>query len=447
MTATQTQPISPRTPTIFASKGHRQLAPDETIRMYLAKKSDMAALPQYQELTDIITDEWDATTIVADWSTDFPGIQQPKRKWSDIILTLCAIHNASKDGKKATGEALKSKKEGGLQFPFGIDISPMHIKAGHDQDEHARTTLAESCRKCGLDTKQHKYCSIDGANHHDYDHPEMHHERDTSISPSKTMRTIHEPKITNALRQIGENLDRYAEAFEAAGFDSTSKLDGVSPENLIAWISPHVEGTLLPGDAMIIINAVRKDAKKKKDVDKEDSEYDVSTYPEILKRSGPEVLINTLYRKLGINNNDIEKKKLFGFLENWIRMVWRRKIFLENTDENQDMWILVQDILNQIRALDLSRQGKPGAALLAQMQAKKKNDELGAAVAAWDARTKKTEPRNTPSSGSRNQKGPCYNCGRMGHTARECRSKKDEKKEKGKPGTFPSNGAPGRAGL
>ena len=447
MTSLEAPASSPRSPKPATPKAAKQQYA-KAIREYKAKKTVIMKQAHYHELLDALTDEWDASTILADWASDFPGTPTPMKKWADIIATLCAIHNTDEEGRMATSNALQSRKHE-QAFPFGIEVPTLQAKTNPEHHTATRSdTNNENCHRCGLDTTKYKHCPSDGQPHQNIALVQ-HREVETDDQSIRTFKTTLDTKMAKELRKMGSNLEQHAEALEAAGFDELSKLEGVTPENLIAWISPHAEGTFLPGDAMTIINTIRKEAKKKKEPEKEDSEFDVSMYPEMLKQNGPEVLINTLHRKLLIHNNDLEKKKLFELLENWIRMAWRQRIFLEETESNKDMWTLVQGILNQIRAIDLNRQGKPGTALLAQLHAKKKTDDLGQAAAAWDLRTKKTDPRiRNQDNYHKGQKTiTCFNCGKAGHMARECRSKKAEKKDTGRPPPFPSTGASGRAGL
>ena len=437
-------PRSPKPATPKAAKTRYAKA----IQEYKVKKTEIMKQAQYHEILDALTEEWDASTILADWASDFPGTPTPEKKWADIIATLSAIHNTDEEGKKATSNALKSQKHG-RAFPFGIEVPSLHTKTNPEHHTATRSDLnSENCNRCGLNTTKNRFCSSDGQLHQNAALVQRR-EAETDDQSIRSYKTTLDTKMAKELRKMGSNLEQHAEALEAAGFDELSKLEGVTPENLIAWISPHAEGTFLPGDAMTIINAIKKEAKKKKEPEKEDSEFDVSMYPEMLKQNGPEVLINTLHRKLLIHNNDSEKKKLFEMLEGWIRMAWRQKTFLEDTESNKDMWTLVQGNLNQIRAIDLNRQGKPGTALLAQLHAKKKIDDLGQAAAAWDLRTKKMDPRiqNQDNNHRGHKTITCFNCGKAGHMARECRSKKAEKKDTSRAPPFPSTGASGRAGL
>ena len=357
-----------------------------------------------------------------------------------------------------------------------------------DGRRHQTETTGDAiCARCGKETKIYAFCPVDGRRHPTeptgdvtvtpdlmsgykrHDEKRLHeattnpdpehgrerrngtktHSKEDDLDDTTYWGYRHDgedEKLMQMLREIGGGAERYADALVRCGFSDLGRLDGINPDNLLSWMSPFVDMT--PGDAVAIAKATKRQVEKKKSEPNPENPFDVRNFPGKLGKTGPDEITNTMHRILNIGFGSPEKKKLFVLFENWLAML-DKSVKAGRSDDREDLLKHGQELVNSIRALNMNAQGKPGTAILAQVEAKAAKDDFGAAVATWDARGSKTfNKRGGFGQGGKRFGGSCFACGKPGHRQAECRSRNGKGGEGGKHNSFsrPSQGTSGRAG-
>ena len=417
-------------------------------------KDKLKTSTEYLRLHEIMADRWHLATIFEDWTSDFPGTVKPFRSWKDVISSLVEMYleGGAKAEKVCTAFAEGPED---TPFPFGIELKNF---MGEDRPNTTRQSFQDLpfCSKCGKDIETVAFCAADGrrhargASHETTRHGETDErikefEDDGSNSWAQGGGEISEEMI-RLLKKVGGGATRYADALEKCGFMEPSRLEGVNPENLLGWVEKHMDMT--PGDAVAIVGAAKKQGESKKKMANPDNAFDVRNFAEKLKKAGPDEILNTLHRVLLIGAGNPEKKRLFALFEHWLKIL-DRTVKAGRQEEKEDMINHGQEIINSIRALNANSLGKPGTALLAQVEAKVVKDDFGAAMANWETRgARKTDRGDGFRNGTRKFTGACFGCGKQGHRQSDCRNGKSRSfdNKKGQIQNRPSPRTSGGAG-
>ena len=420
---------------------------------------------EYTRLHTIMADKWNLTTIFEDWEKDFPSTIKPARSWKAMITSLVNMFLEGGDATKAVQTAFSEGPED-TPFPFGVDLDRIGMTQTPDLDRIRRTQIPTRmkettkgmpfCTKCGKDTRSGGVCAFDGKRHEGTT-PDMtgDDERiptrrlcDDNISTTTTIPDgSTDDRLATFLQKVGGQVMRYADALERCGFSDPNRLEGVSADNLLGWVARYEDMT--PGDAVAITKAAKKVTEKRKDVANPDNEFDARNFPDKLKKAGPCMIVNTMYRMMTIGSGGVEKKRLFTLFEHWLKIL-DKAVKAGKQDGHEELIGHGQEIINSIRAIDANAQGKPGSAILAQVEARTVKDEFGAAVATWEAKGPRRIDRHGPNATTGKRfMGTCFGCGKQGHRQSECRNarNKGEFQKRKLPQQFPSQRASGGAGL
>jgi len=235
--------------------------------------------------------------------------------------------------------------------------------------------------------------------------------RETTSNPGNAL-------MKKFLREL--RLEHLYEHLTKAGFDDPLKSlrKNIEAKDLMGFLP---KDSILPGEAIALISAAQdmEEGDANATTPPSFSEWHAATFLQELANTSRITLETTLHHRLRMDRADEEKKRHWRSLMAWLTLV-EQIMQTRDPDNESEVMEVGQTILNLIREHDANARygGEVGTRIGKQIEAKDRGDDFEISLAKAVGR-KRVDNRSKEGF-----EGTCFNCGRKGHRAAQCRQPK-----------------------